>query len=109
MGPEGFTWAWSIALGCGVIAGLGCLHSAKRAFALAGALMLVQMIVWIAIFRDLCGGYFLSLIVALPFTVIGTVLSGTVVGLLRRRARGNRARVYGPPEHPSSNEYPGLR
>jgi hypothetical protein len=88
--------------------GLGYLHSDKWAFALTAALMLVQMIAWIAIFQDLGGGYFFSLIVVLPYTVIGAVFSGTVASLLRRRARGNRARVYGPPEHPSNNEHPGL-
>jgi hypothetical protein len=104
-------WAWApfIALGCGVLAGLGTLHSVKRAVALALALSLVQMVAWIAILlterpdppgdwnTDLWAGFLLGLIVVTPYTTIGAVASATAVGLLCPKARRTRAGFSGPP------------
>lgn len=98
------TWIPFIALGSGILAGLGVLHSLKRAFALAAGSILVQMIAWMVIFMiagvdavsktgDWTGGFVAgfaaTLFFVLPFTVIGSVISGTVAGLLCRWARRN--------------------
>jgi hypothetical protein len=102
MTGQTFVWASLIALACGLVAGLGALHSAKRTFHLGFTFWLAQMAAWMAYLTtvgveshdvsatwdvDFCTGFFLSLVVALPFTVIGAVLGGTVVGVLRRRPR----------------------
>jgi hypothetical protein len=105
---EAFVWAPFIALGCGVVAGLGVLHSPKRAFTLAVASMLLQLVAWKALFMiagaerrdepgdwnpDLYAGFFLGLVVVTPYTVIGAAIGGAAVGLLCRKVRFPRARV----------------
>ena len=125
MAREAFaSWAPFLALGCGILAGLGRLHSAKRVFGLAVVLVLIQMAAWTAIFTiaevephekaadwntTLGAAFLVSLLVALPYTVIGAVLSGTAVGLLRRRARRNRGDVFCPPGHLSGHGDTGER
>jgi hypothetical protein len=105
-----------------MVAGLGVLHSVKRAFALAATLVLFQMADWMAIGmiagvgdRDEPGdwrqgfslGFFISLLYALPYTAIGAVTSGTTGGLLRRRTRRDRDRISWPTEHPSGRWHTG--
>jgi hypothetical protein len=104
MTREAFAWAPLIALGCGLIAGLGGLHSARRIFGLGLALMAGQVIAWMVVLMlaarlgeghtdwnpDLWASYLLSLCVVIPDTVIGGVLSGVVVGLLQGKARPGR-------------------
>jgi hypothetical protein len=117
---EAFAWAPFLALGCGVIAGLGVLHSVKRAFALAVTLWAIQVVAWMAVFviagaeqrdqpgdwnADLHGGYLVSLIVITPYTTIGAVVSGIAVGLLSPKGRRNRAGALWPLEHPSGNAH----
>jgi hypothetical protein len=99
MAAEAFTWAPIIALACGAVAGLGALHSAKRAFGFAVGLWLIQMVVWVVVLMiaaaerrpehtdwnpDLVASFLTSLIVVTPYTAIGAVISGAVVGLLSR-------------------------
>jgi hypothetical protein len=63
--------------------------------------MLIQLIAWIAVGMlagtasqdgptdwqpDLCAGFFFGLVAVLPYTVIGSVLSSAVIGVLRKRA-----------------------
>lgn len=118
------TWAPFIALSCGIVAGLGVLHSVKRAFTLAATLVLCQTAAWMAICmiagvaeRDELGdwrqgfflGFFISLLYALPYTALGVVTSGTAVGLIRRRTRRDRARISWPAEHPSGRRPTGPR
>jgi len=112
MTQEALTWAPFIALGCGVLAGLGILHSMKRVFALAVTLWAIQVVAWMAIFviagaeqrnqpgdwnADLYGGYFISLLVVTPYTVLGAVVSGPVVGLLWPKVRRDHAETLRPP------------
>ena len=106
MAQDLFAWAPLIALVCGAAAGLGAFRSAKRTFVLAFGLALAQVAAWMGILMtaraephelrvdwnaDLWASFVASLLAVTPYTVIGAVLSGTVVGLLRRRTRRNRA------------------
>jgi hypothetical protein len=105
---EAFALSPFIALACGAVAGLGVLHSARRAFALALALVPVQVGGWIVILMtaragelrsagdwnvDLYASFLICLIVVVPYTVIGVVVSGSAIALLchlvRRRGRIN--------------------
>lgn len=87
MAPQAFAWSAFLALTCGFVAGLGALYSAKRAFALAFALWVIQTIAWMMVFRDVALGFFASLLVVAPYTVIGAVISGGGAGWWGRKAR----------------------
>jgi hypothetical protein len=105
MTAEAFFWAPYIALGCGVAAGVSVLHSARRAFAVAVALWFLQVFAWAAALTgavaerraqpanwnaDLFAAFLLSLTAVTPYTVIGAVLSGALVGLARRLVRARK-------------------
>jgi hypothetical protein len=107
MGREALVWAPASALRCGAVAGLGALHSAGRAFGFALGLGLAQLAVWTAVLMasraerhevaadwdvDLWASFVVSLLVVAPYTALGTVFNGAVVGLLRRMARLARKR-----------------
>jgi hypothetical protein len=104
MAREAFSFAPFIALACGVVAGLGVLQSLKRALAIFLAVWLIQVAGWTALFmweprdphgdwnQELWASFLISLLVVTPYTVLGAVPSGAVVGLLRRRRR-NGARL----------------
>jgi hypothetical protein len=104
MAQAAFAWAPLLALGCGVIAGLGALHSVKRALALTLASWLVQMAAWIAVLliggreqpgdwnTDRWADFLLCLMVVTPYTTIGAVVGGTAARLLvGTRAASRRA------------------
>jgi hypothetical protein len=107
MGREAFAWAPVIALVCGAVAGLGALHSARRAFGFALGLGLVQTAAWMVVLMaaraeppevgadwnaDLWASFVVSLLVVTPYTALGAVLSGAAAGLLRRMVRRARKR-----------------
>ena len=95
---ELFLWSPFIALGFGVIAGLGCLRSWRFVYGAVGLALLLQMIAWpvlFVLFRDpeaklsdwqidLGAGWVRSLLGVFPYTALGAVLGGVVGGLIRR-------------------------
>lgn len=97
--PDAFTLAPHLAVALGLLAGLGALRSWRMVCILAGAAILLQVFIWTALFLHweivehgwtedwqgtLGAGFLGGLIVAVPYTVIGAVAGGVVVGLIRR-------------------------
>ena len=95
---EVFLWSPLIGIALGVLAGLGSLRSGRFACASGGLALLLQAIGWPILFvvaevlekggQDwqiaLGVGFLRGLLVAFPYTVIGAVGSGVLVGLIRR-------------------------
>jgi len=117
MARDIFAWAPLIALVCGVFASLGLFRSTKRAFGLGLVLTLLQMAAWTATLmlvggRELTTGddwnpdfvvsFFWSLIVVIPFTIIGATLGGAIIWLLRYSSRRRAVAVRVPRPDPES-------
>lgn len=91
-------WAPLLALLAGGFAGLGALRSAKLVFVLGCIVCLLQIVGWTALIviaeakvghdwnNSLGIGFFFGVLIVTPYTTIGAVVWGAIVGLLVRYA-----------------------
>jgi hypothetical protein len=93
-------WAALLALGFGLLAGLGMLRSVRWVFGTAVALMLVQVAFWTTFLAfaderasgsdwnvDLAAAFFLSLTAVVPYVAVGAVITATATAVLGQIGR----------------------
>jgi hypothetical protein len=105
MTPEWFQWSPWIAIGLGLVARLGARRSWKTWFGVTGVVMLIQVLAWMALFVQwhvaregwdeqwqaaLGAGFLWGLLVALPYTILGSAIGGALVSLFRSSRRMRR-------------------